>query len=100
MTDETMDCPICKGTGKVVFSDAGTGEQHPMRCLDCHGKGTVSRKRGEALAERLHPLDPGAWCRCEPRQPADVIMRGEACTCGLGMEHVHCITCRKLLEAG
>jgi len=61
-----VKCSTCKGKGKVdveineISPDGRKTSNVTLTCVDCDGKGKISKLKAKALAE--HKAD---WCQCE-----------------------------------
>lgn len=93
-----MQCPTCKGTGKVTikvttFGQKGS-ENFETDCLTCHGKGRITLKQARQLKK-----EQDSWCRCGNKSgKTDFHDDGEL---GAGSEHCWtCSDCGKLTQVG
>lgn len=52
-----IDCPNCKGTGKVLRPGYEKHDLIPNRCSVCHGSGKIWALDQQEMAERIAALD-------------------------------------------
>ena len=93
-----MNCPRCKGSGKMTLKVSTYGEDGSesieINCVTCDGTGEVTSYQNE-----LYKQEVAMWCRCgNPSGDVDYYEDGQDPV--IQKHHWNCKDCGKVLQVG
>lgn len=106
MEQTLVECPTCKGEGKLTINAQqmkSVGgklvfeEQPPVTidCVICHGEGKITEEYARELMEFEQ-----SCCTCEDEVPDAFYVADGQCECGIQKHHYHCRRCGKIQQIG
>ena len=103
MDENLVDCPVCKGTGKMQIKMITLGSKAPaevsnINCIHCDGRGKVSKEEAREIQD-LIDYDKKMWCKCgNPSKRSNYHPDGKGKW--VTKHHYTCADCGKVTQIG